>query len=125
MSKLLHDQLNQNDAARAERALGGEASRPSAPHRAGELDAYLNAIRAKVRGKLIEPPGLHGNPEAIFEVTQLPSGEVLAVRLVQSSGTPSFDTAVERAIRSASPLPLPTDGALFDRDLQIKYRLRD
>ena len=53
------------------------------------------------------PPDIKGNPEAEFEVTQLPSGEVLNVRLLKSSGHTAYDAATERAIRKSSPLPKP------------------
>ena len=62
------------------------------------------------------------NPEAIFEVSQLPSGEVLAVKLKHSSGNSALDTAIERAILKSSPLPKPDDPASFQRELVIKYK---
>jgi colicin import membrane protein len=74
---------------------------------------------------MVEPPGLRGNPEAVFTVQQLPGGEVLDVRLVRPSGFPQFDRAVENAIRAASPLPLPDDMTLFKREFPVTYRLRD
>jgi colicin import membrane protein len=40
---------------------------------------------------------------------QLPTGEVLSIRMLKSSGNPAYDTAVERAILKSSPLPLPSD----------------
>ncbi|MBV2194180.1 MAG: TonB C-terminal domain-containing protein, partial [Azonexus sp.] len=39
-----------------------------------------------------------------------------------SSGNPSLDAAIERAIRRSSPLPKPDDPSLFKRELEIKYR---
>jgi colicin import membrane protein len=75
-----------------------------------------------VRGNIVLPPGIQGNPEAIFEVSQLPSGEVLDVRQKRSSGNPALDSAIERAIRKSSPLPKPDDPALFQRTLEIRYR---
>ncbi len=71
---------------------------------------------------MIVPPGIQGNPEAIFELNQLPSGEVLAVKLKKSSGNGGLDAAIERAILKSSPLPKPDDPALFQRTLEIKYR---
>jgi colicin import membrane protein len=55
-------------------------------------------------------------------VDQLPTGEVINVRLVRSSGIAALDDAIERAIRRSSPLPLPTDSALFERTLELKFR---
>ena len=82
------------------------------------------------RPEQIVPIGLIGrvpnvllvNPEAIFEVSQLPTREVLSVKLKRSSGNPALDEAIERAIRKSSPLPAPDDPSLFQRDLTIKYK---
>jgi len=86
------------------------------------LESYAAKIRGKVRGNIVLPPGIAGNPEAQFDVTQLPTGEVLAVRLKRSSGNAALDAAIERAILKSSPLPKPDDPALFQRVLEIKYR---
>jgi len=88
----------------------------------GDIDKYRAAIAAKVRGNLLRPPGLSGNPEAVFEVIQLPSGEVLEVRLKRSSGVAALDDAIERAIRRSSPLPLPDNRSQFQRTLELKFR---
>jgi colicin import membrane protein len=89
------------------------------------LDEYINRIRIKVRQNWILPQDLQGNPEAIFDVVQLPTGEVLSVKLAKSSGNPAYDAAVERAILKSSPLPLPEPRSLFDRRLNLTFRPRD
>ena len=78
-----------------------------------------------IRSKLRVPPEVRGNPEAEFEVAQLPSGEVLSAKLRKSSGNQALDEAIERAIFSASPLPKPADMSLFQRDLILKFRPLD
>ena len=84
---------------------------------------YISKIKGKIKGKMtVLPPGLTGNPEAIFTVAQLPSGEILSVKLKQSSGNAALDAAIERAINNASPLPLPEDKSLFERNLELKFR---
>ena len=105
-----------------ERMMRDDAARVAAARSAGAKDAYTNAIRTKVRGNLLRPPGLSGNPEAVFDVDQLPSGEVLAIRLKRSSGVPALDDAIERAIRRSSPLPLPESKELFERTLELRFR---
>ncbi|MBA4741424.1 MAG: TonB C-terminal domain-containing protein [Azoarcus sp.] len=86
------------------------------------LAAYENLLRLHVRSRLIIPPGLQGNPQAMFKVTQLPNGDVSKVELLQSSGNAQLDIAIERAIQRASPLPLPEDKSLFKRELTITFR---
>jgi len=86
------------------------------------LADYAAKIRGKVRGNIVLPPSIQGNPEAVFVVSQLPSGEVLDIKLKRSSGNPALDTAIERAILKSSPLPKPDDPSLFQRTLEIKYK---
>jgi colicin import membrane protein len=89
------------------------------------LADYVNRIRAKVRQNWILPQDVQGNPEAIFNVVQLPTGEVLSVKLKKSSGNPALDSAIERAILKSSPLPLPEPRSLFDRQLELTFRPLD
>ena len=98
-----------------------EAEQRASANRRG-LESYAAKIRGKIRGNIVLPPSIQGNPEAVFEVNQLPSGEVLDVRLKRSSGNAALDTAIERAIRKSSPLPKPDDPSLFRRDFEIKYK---
>jgi colicin import membrane protein len=91
----------------------------------GEMEKYIAAIRGKVRGNIILPGDIKGNPEAVFEVTQLPSGEILSVKLKKSSGHVAWDNATERAILKSSPLPKPQQSSLFSRSLELKFRPLD
>ena len=101
-----------------------KASQAAAARNKG-LASYLGEIRDKIRGNIALPPDIKGNPEAVFEVTQLPSGEVINVRLKKSSGNAALDSAVERAILKSSPLPKPEQSDVFDRLLNIPYRPRE
>jgi len=94
----------------------GDAARKRA------LSGYTDKIIAKVRGNWILPIDLKGNPEAVFVVIQLPTGEVISTKLKKSSGIPAYDTAVERAILKSSPLPKPDKGELFERELILTFR---
>jgi colicin import membrane protein len=102
-----------------------DAARAQAAARAKALNEYIARIQAKVKSNWILPPDLRGNPEAIFLVVQLPTGEVLNARLVKSSGNAAYDTAVERAILKSSPLPLPVSREDFSRELKLTFRPQD
>ena len=86
---------------------------------------WVDKIRAKIRGNIVLPSDLQGNPEAQFVVVQLPTGEVLSSKLVKSSGHRGYDEAVERAILKSSPLPRPDRAEIFDRELRLTFRPRD
>lgn len=92
-----------------------------------EIQKYKDLISAKIRRFIVEPPNLQGNPEVEFDVVVLPGGEVLGVKMKKSSAVAAYDSAVERAILKAQPLPLPPDPALFKdfRELTLKFRPKE
>jgi colicin import membrane protein len=106
-------------------AIRDSLARDAAAERARALATWVDRIRAKIRGNILLPPDLKGNPEAIFDVVQLPTGEVLSVKLRKSSGHAGYDQAVERAILKSSPLPRPDRPELFQRELELRFRPLD
>ena len=122
--KAVQDQLARAEAEANQRALL-KAEQASAARARGLAD-YAAKIRGKIKGNMvISGLVIQGNPEAVFKVTQLPSGEVLNVKLGKSSGNKLLDDAIERAILKSSPLPKPDQPELFQRDLELKYRPLD
>ena len=102
-----------------------EAERAQAAARTKALNEYIGRIQAKVKSSWILPQDIKGNPAAVFDVIQLPTGEVLSIRLVRSSGNAAYDAAVERAILKSSPLPLPASRELFSRELRLTFHPQD
>jgi len=98
----------------------------SPPPVAGLPDAgYIDKIRSKIRSNVVLPDGIPGNPEAIFHVVQLPTGEVLSATLVKSSGYQPYDDAVYRAILRSSPLPKPDHPELFLREFSLRFKPKE
>lgn len=125
MQEQLAAEQKQISAQRQEAELSALLARDAAAARSKALDDYISSIRAKVKGNWILPPDIKGNPEAVFDVVQLPTGEVLSVRLVKSSGIAAYDRAVEHAIIKSSPLPLPKSKDLFSRELKLTFLPKD
>lgn len=105
----IRDQLARESNAARDRAIAG----------------WVDKVRAKIRSNIVMPPDIKGNPEAIFDVVQLPSGDVLSATLRKSSGHGAYDRAVENAIRKSSPLPRPERAELFVRNLELRFRPQD
>jgi colicin import membrane protein len=111
-NKQIADEERQLDRQRAAQAT---AARDKA------MGDYADRIRSKIKGNIVLPPELKGNPIAKFDVVQLPSGEVISAKLVRSSGHAGYDAAVERAILKSSPLPRPDNPGLFERNLDLTF----
>jgi len=101
-----------------------KAEQASASRNKGLAD-YIARVRHKLHDNIMLPPNIQGNPEATFEVTQLPSGEVLGVKLRKSSGNQTLDSAIERAIWKSSALPKPAQPELFERVLVLTFKPLD
>jgi colicin import membrane protein len=122
------------DAARADemRRITGAAGNPTSTGKAEKSTAprsdpgYSAAITAKVKGNTSYAGSLDepGNPTATFRVEQLPTGEIISVKMIKSSGVPSFDDAVEKGINKSSPLPKKKDGTV-ERSLVINFHMKD
>src|SRR5262249_48066472 len=121
----LNQERRQADEARRKAESEKTARQLAAAARDKALTEYVNRIRAKVRQNWILPADLQGNPQAVFKVVQLPTGEVIDARLVKSSGNGAYDEAVHRAILKSSPLPLPAAGTPFYRELELTFRPKD
>jgi len=105
----IREQLAQEQRALTQTREKQEAMKQFVPQAAPPSpDAgYVDKIRSKIKANIALPPGIKGNPEAIFDVVQLPTGEVFSVKLRKSSGLEAYDQAVERAIWKSSALPTP------------------
>lgn len=91
------------------------------------VDEYVAKISSKIRRNIVSPPGVTSKIRAEYDVTLLPGGLVMETRLTRSSGNEAYDSAVERGILKAQPLPLPPDAAMFNRfrDLHLKFSPSD
>lgn len=114
------------DEQRKERELRELIARQQAAARNKAIAAWQDKIVGKVRGNIIfDITTVPSSIEAIFDVTLLPSGEVLDAIRRKSSGNAAYDDAVYRAILKSSPLPKPDDPSVFERRLTLKFHPGD
>lgn len=108
-------------------AAGGTSSGTAEKSTAPRMDGgYVAAITAKIKSNIsyAGSQDVPGNPRAEFKITQLPTGEIVSVRKIKSSGIPAYDAAVENAIAKSSPLPKKKDGTV-ERDINATFNLKD
>ena len=119
------------DKARADEmrriTAGAGTSGEAAKSTASRIDAgYLASITSKIKSTTSYAGSLDvpGNPKVVFTVEELPTGEIISIRLVRSSGIAAFDEAVERGINKASPLPKKKDGTVA-RTVEVAFSMKD
>lgn len=112
----------EREKAEADARRRAEAEKIAARER--ELKGWQEKIQQRIRSKVVLPAGVPDSAQAEYVITVIPGGEVLNVKLRKSSGHPAYDAAVERAIHAASPLPVPSDPAMFQqlRELNLLFR---
>jgi colicin import membrane protein len=100
------------DKAAAERA---EAARQAlGDSRVRALQGAIDRIQARIKENTVVPPSVPAGIRFRVAFTLLPDGSVLdgSIRVLQGSGSATYDEAVQRAILAAQPLPMPDDVAL-------------
>jgi colicin import membrane protein len=102
-----------------------KARADAAAARKSEIDSWVERIKRQIRSRANVPDTVTGKPEVQVRIRLLPGGEVLDIVVTKRSGNPTYDAAIERGIRSASPLPVPpANSELFPqfRDLNLNIQ---
>ena len=119
LAKLKEDMLNEN---------GADDAKASSAANASLIGEYTEKIKAKIRNNVNKSLCGDGNPEIRVDISVLPTGQISgSPNITKSSGNPTCDEAVERAIIASEPLPLPDDPALKSqfKNLKLKFRPND
>lgn len=82
---------------------------------------YADLIRARIERAWVRPPSARVGLACEVRVTQSESGTVLRVRIGSCNGDDPVRQSIEAAVFRASPLPLPPDPALFERELIFNF----
>lgn len=105
----------------ARQMIAEEAARAEAEYIAGVQATWGQQLEAHIRSYWIRPPSLPPGLQCVVQISLLPNGEVVNVGVVRGSGVPAFDDSVLRAVRKASPVPLPQDPRAFQREIRATF----
>jgi len=116
------DNLNRM-MAQAGNGTTGTAEKATAPRKDS---GYVAALTSKIKGNIAYSGStdVPGNPRAVFKIEQLPTGDIISVRKIKSSGLPAYDSAVENAINKSSPLPKKKDGTV-ERQIELIFEMKE
>jgi colicin import membrane protein len=85
--------------------------RAEAARNSGQMNQYIAQITAKIERSWTRPVS-----------AQVPGGTVTAVQVGRCNGDESVRQSIETAVLKASPLPPPSDPALFERILVVTFK---
>ena len=127
-AELAAKRKQQAEQRRAEQALQQQLAAEQQQRQAAQaqiaqatVDRYVTMIKQQVQSNWLRPATVPKGLSCTVLVHLIPSGDVVSVQIVKSSGNPVFDRSVEIAVRRASPLPLPADPTLFDRFRELQF----
>ncbi|MDH5473840.1 MAG: cell envelope integrity protein TolA [Gammaproteobacteria bacterium] len=83
---------------------------------------YIKSIEQKVARNWLPPVKMQPGWSCEVSVKQNPLGEVTSVKMLNCTGSSAFNSTVERAVKKASPLPLPPDPQVFEANIQFTFR---
>ncbi len=86
---------------------------------------YINMIAQHVERYWRRPPSAKPGLSCTVKVKQIPGGEVISARVDICNGDLVVHRSIEAAVLRASPLPVPPDPALFDRNLEFTFKPRE
>ena len=87
-----------------------------------EADVATMTYAAKIRAAVVEawsrPPSARLGMQAKLRVELVPSGDLMAVVILESSGNPAFDRSAENAVRKVKRFDVPGDNRLFEKNFR-------
>lgn len=106
----------ERQAAIAREKAAAEAARVTA------LEQYIAMITNKIERSWVPPLSAKAGLDCMVNVAQIPSGDVIDVRVASCNGDEAVVRSIEAAVRKASPLPKPSDPSLFERNLNVRFQ---
>jgi colicin import membrane protein len=82
---------------------------------------YLSLITARINRAWIRPSSARPGVKCSLHITQIPGGEITHVVVAGCNGDEAVRQSVETAAYRASPLPAPSDPALFDPNIDVTF----
>lgn len=90
--------------------------------------AYVQQIKREIVQNWSRPPSARNGMQALLKVHLVPTGEVVDVTVVQSSGNDAFDRSAILAVQKAQRFEVPSDSRQFERnfrEFEVLFRPED
>jgi colicin import membrane protein len=100
------------------RALTREANARKAVTDDEKAMAYVVQIQREIVQNWSRPPSARNGMEALLRVLLIPTGEVVDVKVEDSSGNDAFDRSAVLAVTKARRFVVPIDSQRFERDFR-------
>jgi colicin import membrane protein len=107
----------------AELAQGVDADEKLLAERTGPAMAtWAQLVTARITRAWIRPPTARPGIDCFIDITQVPGGEVVNVKVGACNGDEAVRQSIQDAAYRASPLPQPSDPDLFQREFRVEFK---
>lgn len=86
------------------------------------FNEYVALIQDQIERNWNRPPSARPGLECEIRVSQSPNGVVLSAQVGRCNGDAAVKQSIEQAVLRASPLPLPSDRRMFERNLILIFK---
>lgn len=77
--------------------------------------SFRMGIYQAIVGNWSRPPSARQGMQALLRVELVPTGDIVSVTVVESSGSAAFDRSAEAAVNKARRFEVPKESAIFER----------
>ena len=103
--KKLEQQLEQQKKADAEKKKIKEEQQRLEEAYATEAQSYSAIIRARIEQNWNKPPSARKEMQCVLRINLVPTGRVISVTVIKSSGNDAFDRSALQAVKQVEVFP--------------------
>lgn len=107
--------------AELKRQLAEEEGRSSAVD-SGVLAQYMALLQQRINNNWNRPLSATSGVQCDIKISQTSNGTVVSAQVTQCNGDAALKQSIEQAVYKSSPLPLPQDSRLFERNLLFRFK---
>ena len=89
---------------------------------AGLLDQYIAMIEDAIKDAWNRPLSARSGVDCVVQVVQVQTGDVVSASVASCNGDDAVRRSIEQAVMDASPLPRAPDPAVFQRNLNVRFK---
>lgn len=86
------------------------------------MATWAQLVTARITQAWIKPPTARPGIDCFIDITQVPGGQVVNVKVGTCNGDEAVRQSIQDAAYRASPLPQPSDPDLFQREFRVEFK---
>ena len=89
-----------------------------------EPEAHATAVRSRIARYIVVPAGVPDSAQAVVQISISENGDLVEMKIAQSSGFPDYDDAVRKAVSRAKSFPVLATQANVAKPSSVELAFR-